>query len=92
MSGYEFSSGHIVVVAQDSLSGPPTVADFVVVRRYPVATGQDVYWIRGLAGPGQRMVMACDLGSAMPPSAGVSRFPSVNSGLAVPTDSIAVAV
>ncbi len=66
MERQRYTAGQIVSVTPTSLSGPSTADKFRVVRRYPIPNLPDLYWLRSLADPSQRMVAAGELSSATP--------------------------
>jgi hypothetical protein len=70
MARQRYPAGQVVYVAPQSLSGPPTLDNFRIVRRYPVADRPDLYWVESLVDPSQRMVPANELSNASPGMAG----------------------
>jgi hypothetical protein len=61
-----FTTGEVVNIARDSLSGPPTGREFRVVRRYPIAERPAMYHVSSRFDRDERMVPEGELSVAMP--------------------------
>jgi hypothetical protein len=53
---HHFHAGHRVRVSASSLSGPATISEFDVMRRYPVEGGETMYTLRSVQGRDERVV------------------------------------
>jgi len=51
-----YGAGHRVLVSVFSLSGPATMGEFEILRRYPVESGEPMYSLRSIREPYERMV------------------------------------
>lgn len=61
-----YLAGQLVRVAGNSLSGPRTLDQFRIVRRYPVSGMPDLYRLKSIADPSERMVPVHELTMVLP--------------------------
>jgi hypothetical protein len=61
MSMPNYSAGCHVRVSDASLSGPATMGEFEIMRRYPVEGGEPMYRLRSIRGRDERMVPGNEL-------------------------------
>lgn len=80
MRKHSYSTGQIVRVASQSVTGPSTTEPFRIVRRFSVTNLPDLFWLRSTVNRGQRMVSVSELSAVSP-----DRSDNMSVTLPVPT-------